>query len=215
MSRLVQEKLTRLRDIVQMRQRWQEQASQIHRMSIWVIQTEHVLDGSWATDADLLTNQAVGERFDAWMTELSSLTDLSPQEQTCLAHFLKVSLSLRPHFIQCYELEGLPRTNNTMEQYIRHLKTRYRRISGRKNWNAYLLRYGSSIAYYDYLELAKVHEGEIAARLSRVKHDQWRDARQIRRQTQSNHLTVYRFRHQREQFLGALEARWSHALDAT
>ena len=83
-----------------------------------------------------------------------------------------VSLSLRPHFIQCYELEGLPRTNNGMEQYIRHLKTRYWRISGRKNWNAYLLRYGSSIANSDWLEQTKVHEGEIVARLCRVKHDQ-------------------------------------------
>jgi hypothetical protein len=39
-----------------------------------------------------------------------------------------------------------------MEGYIRSLKTRYRRVSGRKNWNSYLLRYGRCVAYYDWLE---------------------------------------------------------------
>ena len=42
-----------------------------------------------------------------------------------------------------------PHTNNDMEGSIQGLKTRYRRISGRKNWNSYLLRYERSVAYYD------------------------------------------------------------------
>jgi len=48
--------------------------------------------------------------------------------------------NLRSHLVQCYDQEGFPRTNNEMERSIRALKTRYRRISGRKNWNSYLLR---------------------------------------------------------------------------
>ena len=37
-----------------------------------------------------------------------------------------------------------------MEISIRTLKTRYQRESSRKNWNAYLLRYRSSVAYYEW-----------------------------------------------------------------
>jgi len=34
-----------------------------------------------------------------------------------------------------------------MERTIRAIKMHYRRISGRKNWNTYLLRWGRCAAY--------------------------------------------------------------------
>jgi hypothetical protein len=37
-----------------------------------------------------------------------------------------------------------------MEGFIRQIKARYRRISGRKNWNAYLLRHGRNAPFYDW-----------------------------------------------------------------
>ncbi len=80
LSKTVKQKLARLQQILAMRSKWEEKAGQLERMRSWILETEHVLAGDWAT--------------------------------------------------------------NEMEGYIRGLKTRYRRISGRKNWNAYLLRYG-------------------------------------------------------------------------
>jgi hypothetical protein len=53
---------------------------------------------------------------------------------------------LRPGLVQCYDIDGFPRTNNEMERTIRAIKMHYRRISGRKNWNNYLLRYGRCVA---------------------------------------------------------------------
>ena len=58
---------------------------------------------------------------------------VSATERRCLEHFLHVTDTMRPQLIQCYDLEGLPRTNNDMEGFIRAIKTRYRRISGRSN----------------------------------------------------------------------------------
>ncbi len=75
------------------------------------------------------------------MSELERLAQsgtLHADEQRCLEHFLAVTQSQRPRLLYCYDVEGLPRTNNTMEGYIHSLKTRYRRVSGRKNWNSYL-----------------------------------------------------------------------------
>jgi hypothetical protein len=111
------------------------------------------LAGQWAAPEETLTNASVALRFDTWCQQLARLAStepLSANEQDCLTHFLKVTADLRLHLIQCYDVKDFRRTNNDMERYIRSLKTRYRRISGRKNWNAYLLRYGSCIAYYDW-----------------------------------------------------------------
>ncbi len=145
-----------------MRKEWQGKMSQIQRMQTWVIETEHILAGDWAKEEEEITNQAVTERFDAWLAllqaHLSSEEMLTEIEKACLEHFLKVSRSLRPRLTCCYDIPGLPRTNNDTEGYIRGLKTRYRRVSGRKNWNAYLLRYGQSIAYFDSFEQAGLDE---------------------------------------------------------
>jgi hypothetical protein len=101
-----------------------------------------------AAPDEALTNASVGQRLDAWCQQLAQLATtelLSDTEQDCLAHFLKVTADLRPHLIQCYDVKDFPRTNKDMERYIRSLKTRYRRVSGRKNWNAHLLRYAHEL----------------------------------------------------------------------
>jgi hypothetical protein len=93
-------------------------------------------------------------RFDAWVAQLKEHTSreqLTATEQQGLNHLLQVTASLRPQLIQCYDVPGLPRTNNDMEGFIRAIKTRYSRVSGRKNWNRYLLRYGRRVAYYEAL----------------------------------------------------------------
>ena len=205
-------KLARLKTLVGLREQWQQQINQLRRMYDWLLKTEHILSGEWATSEEALTNEHVAQRFDSWMTSLTQLAashSLSDQEQDCLLHFLKITEGLRPHLIQCYDLVGFPRTNNDLEGYIRSLKTRYRRVSGRKNWNSYLLRYGRCIAYYDWLERAGISSAEIAHMLHGVGHHQWREMRTQYRYEQLEQLKIYRFRHKRERYLNDLEARWA------
>ena len=102
-----------------------------------------------------------------------------------------------------------------MEGYIRSLKTRYRRISGRKNWNSYLLRYGRCIAYYDYLEQEQASEKEIEQILKQVDHRCWHQVRAQCRREQSDQLKMYRFRHKRKRYLNQLEVRWEATLGCT
>ncbi len=83
-------------------------------MREWVLQAEHILSGSWASKPDEVTNAEVGRRFDDWHTALQALStqgSLSLEDQQCLDQFLKVTTSLRPGLIQCYDQEGFPRTN--------------------------------------------------------------------------------------------------------
>lgn len=211
-------KLDRLKMLVGLREPWRGQVEQVRRMSAWVIQTEHILAGQWAAPDEALTNASVGQRLDAWCQQLAQLATtelLSDTEQDGLAHFLKVTADLRPHLIQCYDVKDFPRTNNDMERYIRSLKTRYRRVSGRKNWNAYLLRYGSCIAYYDCIEHEHMSFTEVECLLQHVGHQRWRQTRTQWREAQNEQLKRYRFRHKRERYLLELEARWATATACT
>jgi hypothetical protein len=195
----------RLQEILALRKEWQEEVSQIQRMQTWVIEAEHILAGDWAKEEEVLTNQAVAEHFDTFLATLQAQLfgeeNLTEREKECLTHFLKVSRSLRPRLICCYDIPGLPRTNNDMEGYIRGLKTRYRRVSGRKNWNAYLLRYGQCIAYFDSFEQAGLDEHALFTCFCHVHHQTWRETRNHHRSIQSDRLNVFRFRHKQESYL--------------
>jgi hypothetical protein len=67
--------------------------AQVKRMHQWVLDAEHILDGSWAQAGEAVSNETVGQRLDAWRKPLSKqLTDgtLSDLEQECLKQFLQV-----------------------------------------------------------------------------------------------------------------------------
>jgi len=141
----VSQKLQRLVAILSERATWASELTQVTRMQRWVLQAEQILSGSWAQPGEVVSNQTVGERLDAWRQTLAgqlSNGTLSELEQTCLSEFVQVLSHLRPYLVQCYNRKDFPRTNNELERCIRGLKTQYRRVSGRKNWNSYLLRYG-------------------------------------------------------------------------
>ena len=211
-------KLNRLKEVVKRRSQWQKQVTSLKRMREWVFTAEHILSGEWASSQEILCNTAVAERFDHWCTQLALSRETehwSETEQQCLAHFLQTTQSLRPHLIQCYDLEGLPRTNNDTERYIRSLKTRYRRISGRKNWNSYLLRYGRYVAYYDCLHQQEGGDLYLEERLKRVSHHQWRAARCTSHAAHSEQLKRWRFRHKRDRYLHTLEMRWAETTRGT
>jgi hypothetical protein len=137
------QKLARLKVIVAERSIWVEQLKQVKRLRQWILDAEHLLDGSWAQPGEMVSNETVGRRLDSWRQTLAGqLTAgmFSELEQTCLTEFVQVLSNLRPYLVQCYDRKEFARTNNEFERSIRALKTQYRRISGRKNWNNYLLR---------------------------------------------------------------------------
>ena len=51
--------------------------------------------------------------------------------QPAVVHFLKVSASYWPGLFHCYDVAGLPRTNNDLEQYFGSARYHQRRASGR------------------------------------------------------------------------------------
>lgn len=180
-------------------------------MRQWVLDAEHILDGKWATAEKAVSNEQVAHRFDQWRQILGEHLDdgtLSSIEHECLEQFLQVLSNLRPYLIQCYDRQEFPRTNNDTERGIRALKTGYRRISGRKNWNSYLLRYGRCVAFYDWWQQTPERFLQLEKHLTHVTPQQWRRLRQQTTLAQSEQLKRFRFRQRRETFLASLEMRW-------
>jgi len=180
-------------------------------MREWVLEAEHIFDGSWASQAEEIRNAEVGRRFDAYLERLSHFVEAQErtEDEKCrLGHLLKVFIHLRPGLVQCYDIERFPRTNNELERTIRAIKMQYRRISGRKNWNAYLLRYGRCVAYQEWWQHQPDGKAQLHARLRQVTPSSWRLVRQETRQCHMEQLNRFRFRHRPLDYLDALEMRW-------
>ncbi len=214
MSRLCAQKLARLQTIVAERAAWTEQLAQIKRLHNWLLEVEHLLDESMVPKGEVVNNVTVGSRLDSWRERMSThLTDgsLAELERECLAEFLQMLSNLRPYLVQCYDHKDFPRTNNDMERSIRGLKTQYRRVSGRKNWNAYLLRYGRCVAYAAWWEQDTAHHQHLEQRAARLDRARWRELRRESTVAQREQLTRFRFRHKRQSLLASLEERWTTA----
>jgi hypothetical protein len=211
------QKLARLQAIVAERGAWTDQLGQIKRLHNWLLEVEHLLDGSLGPEGEVVSNVTVGSRLDSWRERMAAqLTDgsLSELERECLTEFLQVLSNLRAHLVQCYDREGFPRTNNDMERSIRGLKTQYRRVSGRKNWNAYLLRYGRCVAYAAWWEQDRAHQQHLEQHATRLDRARWRELRRETIVAQSEQLTRFRFRHKRQSLLASLQERWATAQSA-
>ncbi len=87
----------------------------------------------------------------------------------------------------------------------------YRRISGRKNWNSYLLRYGRCVAYQEWWQQQPDGTASLQDRLKHVAPAAFRQVRQETRERHQEQLNRYRFRHRPLAYLQALEAKWEQA----
>ena len=158
-----------------------------------------------------VTNEQVALRFDGWRQEQARLLQdptLPQKERECLEHFLNVLDNLMLYLIQCYDRADFPRTNNETEGAIRKIKTRYRRISGRKNWNKYLLRHGRNVGFYDWWASTPKRWQQFEKLAQKVKKELWIRQKEETEKAQSEQLIRYRFRHLRKKYLVTLENQW-------
>jgi hypothetical protein len=198
--------------VIGRREQWRAELSLVRRLHADVVAAEAILSGApLEAQHHLVTNAAVQAQYDAWCGTLRARladTTLDATERHCLEHFLHVTTNMAPRLFPCYDVVDLPRTNNDLEGFIRSVKTRYRRISGRKNWNRYLIRYGARIAFYE----ARARTDELAEMedaMRRVPAARWQQDRAAQQTRQQEQIKQHRVRHRRAAFLADLEARWA------
>jgi hypothetical protein len=96
---------------------------------------------TWVRDIDRIltppddhptTGEQVAQRLRTYLDDLLALPDLPPRLDTFRHHLNKVSTSYWPGLFHCYDIEGLPRTNNDLESHFRDTQRRLLRTTGQK-----------------------------------------------------------------------------------
>jgi hypothetical protein len=124
-----------------------------------------------------------------------------------LEHVVTVLRRLGAGLYHCYDVPGLPRTDNAMEQFYRRVKTEQRRITGRKRADAFVVRVGGFAVYAT--AASALPEATLLAQLSAVPAADWQQARVALRANQDRQAKMRRFRRHRDAYLADLEARWA------
>jgi hypothetical protein len=198
--------------MVAQRATWAEPRAQIKRRHGWLLEVEHLLDASLVQAAgESVSNETVGSRLDTWRRHMAGhRTDATrcEWEREALTEFLQVISNLRPSVVQCDDQQDVPGTNNDRERSLRRLNTPYRRVSGRKNGKASLLRYGRGVADAAWWEQDAAHRQHLRQQAAQRDRVRWRELRQPTVPAQREQRTRFRFRHKRQSLRAFLEKRW-------
>ena len=161
-----------------------------------------------------------------WQVPPLSATEVAAQVASYLAHLVtsaatgdeldqKASAQIAQTFrhrwwglFTCYRVAGMPRTNNDLETFLRHLKCGQRRITGRKNVHDFVVRYGRFAAFLDDHE----SQASLLRRLCQVNYADFVQERKSLSAIQAQVAQRHRFRHRRAIFLRQLETDWAAAL---
>jgi hypothetical protein len=112
----------------------------------------------------------------------------------------------------CYDVPGLPRTDNDLEHFYRQLKAGERRATGHRRSDTFVVRVGGFAAYA--AAASTLPEPALREQLATVPAERGQAARTALRATQERQTKMHRFHLRPQRYLSALEARWSQLADA-
>jgi len=165
----------------------------------WVHRAARLLENE-----DGLTGHEVRRRMDDLLAEMRDGQATVGTLQPAVAHFLKVSASYWPGLFHCYDVPGLPRTNNGQEQFFGSVRYHHRRASGRIRASAGTVVRGSVRALAS--TASRLHPfGEYELRHPNL--DRWRELRQTLELRREARRQQGRFRKDPDGYLATLENR--------
>jgi hypothetical protein len=159
-----------------------------------VFRTAHIL-GDTCAAGDLVRDRLAG--LTAAMTET-----LGGPLAAAKQHFLKVTVSYWPGLFWCYDVPGLPRTNNGLEQFFGSVRYHQRRATGRKQPGPALVVRGMARLI---AASATRHGSFTAADLAEVDPTHWAVHRKDLNERRHRRNDHRQFRRDPERFLKRLE----------
>jgi len=129
-----------------------------------------------------------------------------------LRHLVTVLRRLGDGLYHCYDIPGLPRTNNELEQFYRRVKASERRITGHRRSDRFVVRVGGFAVYA--IAASTVAEAELQRQLSTVAAATWQAERAVLHANQERQATMRRFHLDRSAYLADLESRWTQLSQA-
>jgi len=119
-------------------------------------------------------------------------------------HFMKVTANYRPGLFHCYRVDGLPRTNNGLEQLFGAHRHHERRATGRKTASPALVLRGAVRLVAGVVARARLVSSRELAAADRQRWLELRASLECRRRAR---VMRRRFRHDPDAFLAQLERR--------
>ena len=126
-------------------------------------------------------------------------------------HLVTVLRRLGDGLYHCYDVPGLPRTDNDLEQFYRRVKALERRITGHKRSDTFVLRVGGFAVYA--AAASQTTESELLRQLGAVPAEVWQAERVTLWANQERQAKMRRFHLHRAAYLADLEARWAQVAD--
>ncbi|MCP4543954.1 MAG: hypothetical protein GY832_43120, partial [Chloroflexi bacterium] len=171
----------------------------------WVLDISHILDkdlpplGAEAPDTPL--SATVQAELDQYLATLDRRRDLNRTLVAFRGHLRRLTDRHAPGLFHCYDIPGLPRTNNDTESLFGRVRRQTKRTSGAYHAQQRLREQGAWLLFD-----LRNDEDQQLQRLQRVPLDEWRDERQ----RMQSHLASFRhdrrFRRQPVAYLTQLEA---------
>lgn len=197
--------LCRLIALTQQRLPFASQIEWYRRQRQWLIDLEHLLDPERDPPK---SSASVRQAVERYLVDLTTGHTHDDEDQRVAAHINQIFRSFGWGLFTCYDVAGLPRTNNELERFMRQIKMGHRRMSGRKNVYDLIIRYGAYAALVDPAE----NLDELLTRVAEVDQEEFLKERKQLNLTLLDETKIHRFRYHRADYLAELEARWEAAV---
>jgi hypothetical protein len=161
-----------------------------------------------------LTGAQVRQRVESYLDEIETARAagwVPAWLEQPVAHLVTVLRRLGAGLYHCYDVPGLPRTDNDLEQFYRRVKAQERRITGHKRSDTFVVRVGGFAVYAT--AASEATESELLGQLGAVPAAAWQAERATLWANQERQTKMRRFRLHRTAYLADLEARWAQLAD--
>lgn len=182
----------------------------MERQRQWLIDLQRLLKPSQEKAGGQPTGSDIETGIDRYLGELNQRNDLDETDQAIAQHIITTFRNRWWGLFVCYNVPGLPSTNNDLESFFGRLKTNQRRITGQKSVNSFVLRYGAYVAFVDRSE-AKT---DLLARLRHVDRAAYQQERQHLHRILAERRDYHRFCHNLDTVVQELEVEWQAAVEA-
>jgi hypothetical protein len=148
----------------------------------------------------------VQRKLNRYLVTLRKLPDLPEWPDTFRQHLMDITTRWGDDLFVCYDIVGLPTTNNALESRFGRLRREQRRISGRQFNTAALLDEGPYLLWE-----CGSSEAQVLARLRQVAANRadYQRRYQRLRDEQTHRQLAYRLQHQPRKTFRKLETQWA------
>jgi len=171
----------------------------------WVVDIADILDipspepGTEAPDTPLSADMR--DQLKVYLEQLEQRTDLDTPLLNFREHLRALTERYAPGLFHCYDIPGLPRTNNDLESLFGRVRRQTLRTSGPHHAKQRLHEEGAWLLF----DLVSSEHKQVK-RFRRVSLDEWREERQRIREHRTTFTNDRRFRHRPSEYLAGLEA---------